>query len=136
MLALRTAQYLSLALCLLLLTGCTLCTNCEDEAYPSYGGIWQRTDRFHGRVGSVFAPAGAKVATTATASDAAPRDGEGDAGGDYEALPPATVGPDDTDPEASAPRRSGDDEEGELPEESGQLEAVDVEFPPPGSFSR
>lgn len=134
MLAMRTAPFLFLALSPFLLSGCAICTNCEDEAYPSYGGIWQRTDRFDGRVGSVFAPAGAKVATAETVSDASPQRWEDDAEEDYETLPPDTVSPDGMVPEATAPLGPEDDGEGEMPEETGQLEAVDVEFPTPGSF--
>lgn len=40
--------------------GCRICVDCEDGAYPAYGGSWQRTNRFEGRVGSVFDPGGAK----------------------------------------------------------------------------
>jgi hypothetical protein len=35
-----------------------MCCAPFDDAYPGYGGKWQRTDRFHGRVGSSFDPAG------------------------------------------------------------------------------
>lgn len=42
--------------------GCRLCADCDEFAYPTYGGAWQRLDREHGRVGSVFAPAGARSA--------------------------------------------------------------------------
>lgn len=38
--------------------GCSTCCTPFDAAYPTYGGKWERTDRFHGRVGSAFAPAG------------------------------------------------------------------------------
>ncbi len=44
--------------------GCAMCENCYDEAYPTYGGKWQRADRFRGRVGSAFAPAEAQVIET------------------------------------------------------------------------
>ena len=44
-------------------TGCSMCQSCFDEAYPHYGSIAPRTDRFHGRVGSRFAPAGEEVGT-------------------------------------------------------------------------
>ncbi|QDS88156.1 hypothetical protein EC9_23430 [Rosistilla ulvae] len=47
---------------LTLLGGCRICGSDDDCAYPAYGGSWERTNRNHGRVGSVFAPAGAKVA--------------------------------------------------------------------------
>ena len=39
-------------------TGCSICCTPFDYAYPAYGGKWERTDRFHGRVGSAFDPAG------------------------------------------------------------------------------
>lgn len=45
------------------LAGCRICADCEDLAYPAYGGAWQRTSRESGRVGSVFDPGGAKMAT-------------------------------------------------------------------------
>ena len=41
--------------------GCRICADCEDLAYPAYGGAWQRTNRDSGRVGSVFDPAGGKA---------------------------------------------------------------------------
>ena len=41
--------------------GCRVCQTCDE--YPAYGGSWQRTNRVSGRVGSVFDPAGAKVAS-------------------------------------------------------------------------
>ncbi|WP_164104317.1 hypothetical protein [Candidatus Laterigemmans baculatus] len=41
--------------------GCSMCQQCELDTYSAYGGRWQRTDRDHGRVGSVFAPAGGLV---------------------------------------------------------------------------
>ncbi|QDT04183.1 hypothetical protein K227x_25720 [Rubripirellula lacrimiformis] len=44
------------------LGGCRICADCEDLAYPAYGGAWQRTNRDSGRVGSVFDPGGAKMA--------------------------------------------------------------------------
>jgi hypothetical protein len=38
--------------------GCTMCPQAPDDyAYAAYGGILDRADRFHGRVGSAFAPA-------------------------------------------------------------------------------
>ncbi len=39
-------------------TGCSMCAHTpEDYAYAAYGGIIQRADRLHGRVGSAFSPA-------------------------------------------------------------------------------
>ena len=40
------------------LGGCRICADCEDLAYPAYGGAWERTRRDSGRVGSIFDPAG------------------------------------------------------------------------------
>jgi hypothetical protein len=58
---------LSLVMMLILLvaplSGCRICNNTEDLAYPSYGGAWERTIRDSGRVGSLFDPAGAKTST-------------------------------------------------------------------------
>lgn len=34
--------------------GCSSCCTPWDDAYPTYGGKWERVDRFHGRVGSAF----------------------------------------------------------------------------------
>lgn len=53
------------------ITGCTICQDCGDVDYPAYGGAWERTRRDSGRVGSVFDPAGARVAVLSPrASDA------------------------------------------------------------------
>lgn len=46
---------------IMLLGGCRICADCEDSAYPAYGGSWQRTIRETGRVGSLFDPAGGKA---------------------------------------------------------------------------
>jgi hypothetical protein len=48
----------TLALLLTSTLGCSVCCTPFDDAYPTYGGKWQRTNRFHGRVGSAFDPAG------------------------------------------------------------------------------
>jgi hypothetical protein len=50
-----------LAVGLIPLSGCRICADCEDLAYPAYGGAWQRTQRYSGRVGSIFDPAGAQA---------------------------------------------------------------------------
>ena len=65
----RIRSALSFVACLglIFVGGCRVCDSCDDCAYPTYGGSWERTNRNHGRVGSVFAPAGAKVAATAAA---------------------------------------------------------------------
>ena len=54
--------FLALAACLALaISGCTMCSSCDDDAYGAYGGLWQRVDRFHGRVGSAFTDVGVEV---------------------------------------------------------------------------
>lgn len=40
--------------------GCRICADCEDLAYPAYGGTAERTRRYEGRVGSIFDPAGTR----------------------------------------------------------------------------
>ncbi len=35
-------------------SGCASCCAPYDYAYPTYGGKWERVDRFHGRVASAF----------------------------------------------------------------------------------
>jgi len=46
-------------------SGCRLCCDGEDIAYPAYGGVWERTERNSGRVGSLYDPAGARAASLA-----------------------------------------------------------------------
>ena len=55
------------------LTGCTICQDCGDLDYPTYGGAWERTRRDSGRVGSIFDPAGARVAVL-SARESNPKD--------------------------------------------------------------
>lgn len=60
--------------------GCSICASPDLEAYPATGGLWQRTDRDHGRVGSVFAPAGYRVdPVVGSAEEDLEPAGEGDA---------------------------------------------------------
>jgi len=57
----RAAYLLLLAGCLVPVAGCAMCSSCDDYNYAAYGGIWQRTDMQHGRVGSAFSPNGVNV---------------------------------------------------------------------------
>ena len=50
-------------------TGCRLCADCEMDAYPAYGGAWERTLRETGRVGSVFDPGGVRAADIEARTD-------------------------------------------------------------------
>ncbi len=45
--------------------GCRICCDPDTLSYPTYGGIWERTRRDGGRVGSLFDPAGARAQTLA-----------------------------------------------------------------------
>ena len=63
------------SLCLLL-TGCRLCSDCEDMDYPAFGGSWQRTIRDSGRVGSIFDSAGGKVAKLTDRDQPLPTDAQ------------------------------------------------------------
>lgn len=63
----RTPYQLAILLSGLLLgSGCSMCCGVYDYDYPTYGGLIQRSDRSHGRVGSIFsdpnAPLGVPVA--------------------------------------------------------------------------
>lgn len=46
----------------LLQTGCAMCCGTYDYAYAGHGGKWQRSDLFHGRIGSPFSDPNARVA--------------------------------------------------------------------------
>ena len=64
-LALAAACMLSASL------GCTLCCAPFDTAFGAYGGAIERHDQYHGRVGSVFDPAGAQIASYEQMADEA-----------------------------------------------------------------
>ena len=53
-------------------SGCLMCCNPMYDAYPAYGGAWERTDRFQGRVGSILEPAGVLVEAGAESEQATP----------------------------------------------------------------
>jgi len=91
---------------LMMIGGCRVCDSCDDCAYPTYGGSWERTNRNHGRVGSIFAPAGAKVASTGTASLPASETWN----------PNATVEAEDQDDDEDDTKSLLDDLEEDLPE--------------------
>ena len=50
-----------LAVCLPVVSGCAMCCGPFDYAYPTYGGKWERGDRFWGRVGSPLSGAGTPI---------------------------------------------------------------------------
>ena len=58
--------FMLLALSLPGLVGYAACCAQFDDAYPTYGGNWERVDRFHGRVGSAFSDASQSYASDET----------------------------------------------------------------------
>lgn len=93
----------AILLALLCCGGCSMCHPCELETYSAYGGRWQRTDRAHGRVGSVFAPAGALVPYDDPVGSAVDPDVPGD-------LPPAAPDQEDAESPDDVPSDGEQDE--------------------------
>jgi hypothetical protein len=102
--ALRDASLISAAL---LLGGCRICADCEDAAYPAYGGSWQRTIRNTGRVGSLFDPAGAKAFDLASRDE--PEGADELERERYKARGSAVKDPDETEEELERESESIDD---------------------------
>lgn len=106
----RAALVFSMILCVLVAsTGCRLCCDREDAAFAAYGGIWERTERNSGRVGSLFDPGGARV------GDVAPRDSVGGRAEDRSPIAPyggQRESGSDTEPlpEGLDPQRKSDEE--------------------------
>ncbi len=50
-------------------TGCAMCHTEFDDAYSAYGGIRDRQDRFHGRVGSILSDPAMQYAEPGGMSD-------------------------------------------------------------------
>ena len=110
------------------LTGCTLCQDCGDLDYPTYGGAWERTRRDSGRVGSIFDPAGARTAKLTDRDDAPSEDGRPpakvtpEASGDEEA-----TGPDDPKAEGNGNGQpSPSDRQGDAEDELRGLNLEDI----------
>ena len=64
-----------LGLLMLSFSGCAMCSRSLDDDYAAHGGVWEREDPSHGRVGSAFT--GTKSAVPQeqeTILDAAPQD--------------------------------------------------------------
>lgn len=58
----RTAKVVVSVLLSMSTMGCAICSSDLDKEYSAFGGAWERHDRTSGRVGSLFAPAGERVA--------------------------------------------------------------------------
>ena len=72
----RLLQMAVVALVAASASGCRICCNTDDEAYSAYGGLWERTNRYSGRVGSL-ADAGGARASKLSPRDSAARDTSG-----------------------------------------------------------
>ena len=86
--------------------GCRLCCDLEDQAFPAYGGVWERTQRDSGRVGSLFDPGGART------SDLSPRDSAGDDDDERSSIAPygGKKSEEDESGERVIPERKSDEE--------------------------
>lgn len=82
------------------LSGCAMCVSSLDSSYSAYGGAWQRIIPNHGRVGSVFDPAGAQV----VGEDGAVVDADGA----LETVDPATTVLTKPDQEQTPPEESSE----------------------------
>lgn len=103
---------------LILVGGCRLCADCDDEAYPSYGGAWQRTHRDSGRVGSIFDPGGTR------ASDLSQR--------------AQSDGPDATNREGMGAGESSErsDQDSAVPNQDGERDIMDTDGEEPPEQER
>jgi hypothetical protein len=112
-------------------SGCSFCANPYDDSYAAYGGLRERTDMVHGRVGSVFDPAPEIIHEAAQEQSPQP------------AEPPSEAVPERPTPETPPESDGVGDESAEpdtgLPEiPNGTLELPDLEpdldpgqLPPP-----
>jgi hypothetical protein len=71
--------------------GCTLTSDQGDMDYPTFGGAWQRTRPDSGRVGSIFDPAGARLATLSPKSPPRMEENERSAGESIPSVPPENL---------------------------------------------
>jgi hypothetical protein len=113
----------------LLATGCALCANPYDASYAAYGGLRQRTDMVHGRVGSVFDPASEVSRVTAAGQSPHPGAAEGSSAQPTPAGPETAITPEsDTaaaPPEASPSPQGPDSKLPQAPE--GTMELPELE---------
>jgi len=127
-----------------LLGGCRLGADCDLDAYPAYGGTWQRTVRDAGRVGSVFDPGGSRAADLAARADSDENDArnraqysEDNADGDDENRDPDSDPDSDNDANRSERdeenRRDLDDsDQQEMEERFRNLDLQDINYQAPG----
>jgi hypothetical protein len=117
--------------------GCRLCADCDMDAYPAYGGAWERTLRDTGRVGSVFAPAGSRAADLANRTDPEAADRHIRSRSRYESETDSDLGEDRKKKSADEQRKLDDEARGndktpeqqdaELQELEKRLEGLDLQ---------
>lgn len=118
----RVAGQVSVALLLTSSLGCRICATCDENAYASYGGAWQRTLRDDGRVGSLFAPAGARESQLVEReSPPRPDELERARAAESEAAEPAPI------PFEFEERRSPEEIEAERERRRERLESLELE---------
>ncbi len=91
--------------------GCTLTSDQGDMDYPTFGGAWQRTRPDSGRVGSIFDPAGARLATLSPKSPPRMEETERTAGDSILSVPPENLPGKSTAPDKN--RQPGDPKQGD-----------------------
>lgn len=91
--------------------GCTLTSDQGDMDYPTFGGAWQRTRPDSGRVGSIFDPAGARLATLSPKSPPRMEETERTAGDSILSVPPENLPGKSKAPDKN--RQPGDPEQGD-----------------------
>lgn len=86
----------AVGICVLaMLAGCSIGASPDLHTFTASGGLWQRTIPDHGRVGSVFDPAGVRVGEPAYAAARSHRDAQAEANGaaaDQQASEPEVSG--------------------------------------------
>ena len=112
---------------LTLTTGCRICADCEDLAYPAYGGAWERTIRQSGRVGSVYDPAGAKSFDLVSRNQ--PEDADQIDRKRYQAQGSGVTDPEQEPDQADDDEAMGDDQESLQEGDLGDRELEDIEVP-------
>lgn len=101
-------------------TGCRLCCDAEDNDYPAYGGVWERTNRSSGRVGSLFDPGGARVANLLPRDSA---DGDNDGQTDLFPFDDQIGNEPEEDPEVDSPKQeSGPEDDKKFQERQKKFE--------------
>ncbi len=120
--------------CLTLLTtmGCAMCASPYDRSYAAYGGRIQRTDRVHGRVGSILDPGAGTYAAAEDASMLVPTPADEQVEGEEPSVEPVPWQPDrpaPQEPTPAEPPESATDQDGGLPTVPERTDAAPPQLP-------